>query len=59
MSLHKCCAHTDRQISNLEEKQIFTKCDDLKNLSLYVICIPAEIMKTLLLMDKICNSFAY
>lgn len=58
MSLRTCCVHTDRRISNLKEKQIFTKCDDLKNLSMYIICIPVQIMKTLR-MSLLCNSFVY
>lgn len=35
MSLHMCCAHTDRQISDLKEKQIFTQCDDLKTVHVH------------------------
>lgn len=58
MSLRMCCAHTDRWISNLKEKQIFTQCDDLKNLSMYIICIPVQIMKTLRI-AILCNSPAY
>lgn len=57
-SLRMCCAHTDRRISNLKEKQIFTQCDDLKNLSMYIICIPVQSMKTLR-MALLCNSFVY
>lgn len=58
MSLRMCCAHTDRRISNLKEKQIFTQCDDLKNLSIHIICIPVQIMKTLR-KALLCNSFVY
>lgn len=58
MSLRMCCARTDRRISNLKEKQIFTQCDDLKNLSMYIICIPVQIMKTLR-MALPRNSFVY
>lgn len=58
MSLRMCCAHTDRRISNLKEKQIFTQCDDLKNLPMYIICIPVQIIKTLR-MALLYNSFVY